>query len=396
MEIDLYQRGVVWAFSFYMPNGTRKRLSTGLDSRSVSQEVALAEAKRIARHHLGGAFAEEKQSGKLVPTLSAALQKHWESSWSKMKSACTLKYVVPALQLETICYLPVTEVSTKKLREQIAKWQKEDELQNATINRKLTCISTVLKIAEEDGEIPACPTIPYLPENNWKERYVTKEEEAQATAFMQRLTLDTEVEERPKWELMGAAYIVLVDTGMRLGELIGVTDFNLRRFGGPELVGVWLKHGSTKNGKGRVIPLTPRAAVALERWMALRADIGAPQPSKVVAIGDTLVRLPGQINLNQNWLIRRWQTVRKAIPSLADVNLHILRHTCASRLVEGGLGIYEVSQWLGHTDLKSTLRYAHLSPGRLSLGLKALDTWSSQQEVPLGISRSHIADTPVT
>ena len=42
--------------------------------------------------------------------------------------------------------------------------------------------------------------------------------------------------------------------------------------------------------------------------------------------------------------------------------LHILRHTFASQLVIAGVSIYKVSQWLGHSDVKMTMVYAHLAP----------------------------------
>jgi integrase len=363
MEIKVKPRGNVWEAHFKTPAGERKRLSTGLSTHTASKEEALEEGKRLARKELGGAHVVV--DSRLVPTLAAALQRHWDTEWSKMKSACTLKYVIPALQKESIAFLPITEVSTKRLREQIRQWsapkdQGGNELSNATINRKLTAISTVLRVHEEDGDIEKCPTIPYLKEDNIRERYVSWEEEAEAAKFMRKLGVDAAAEDRPKWMLMDDSYVVLVDTGMRLGEYVGLTEFNLRRDQQGALYGVWLKHGSTKTGKGRTIPLTPRAIDALERAMRLRAELAAAGS-----------------NLDQNWYIRRWATVRGAVPSLADVNLHILRHTCASRLIQGdgkvGLGIYEVMQWLGHTDIKSTLRYAHLAPGRLSQGVHVLE-----------------------
>jgi site-specific recombinase XerD len=40
---------------------------------------------------------------------------------------------------------------------------------------------------------------------------------------------------------------------------------------------------------------------------------------------------------------------------------HVLRHTCASRLVRGGLDLRRVQRWLGHHTLQATMRYAHLA-----------------------------------
>lgn len=56
------------------------------------------------------------------------------------------------------------------------------------------------------------------------------------------------------------------------------------------------------------------------------------------------------------------QGIRRAIKraGLKDVTIHTLRHTHASRLIQNGLSIYEVRSVLGHTDIKTTMRYAHL------------------------------------
>ena len=45
-----------------------------------------------------------------------------------------------------------------------------------------------------------------------------------------------------------------------------------------------------------------------------------------------------------------------------SVELHALRHTFASHLVMKGVSIYEVSQWLGHKSVNTTMIYAHLAP----------------------------------
>lgn len=55
-----------------------------------------------------------------------------------------------------------------------------------------------------------------------------------------------------------------------------------------------------------------------------------------------------------------WSTAR-SLAGLSDVRLHDLRHSFASFLVNNGRSLYEVQKLLGHTQIRTTQRYAHLS-----------------------------------
>ena len=59
-----------------------------------------------------------------------------------------------------------------------------------------------------------------------------------------------------------------------------------------------------------------------------------------------------------------WNTARNEA-GLADVRIHDLRHSFASFLVNAGRSLYEVQKILGHTQVKTTQRYAHLAQGTL-------------------------------
>ena len=59
-----------------------------------------------------------------------------------------------------------------------------------------------------------------------------------------------------------------------------------------------------------------------------------------------------------------WDRIRKRA-GLGDFRLHDLRHSFASFLVNRGARLYQVQRLLGHTNLRSTQRYSHLSPERL-------------------------------
>lgn len=56
------------------------------------------------------------------------------------------------------------------------------------------------------------------------------------------------------------------------------------------------------------------------------------------------------------------QSIRKAIlrAGLQNCRVHTLRHTHASRLIQNGMSVYEVRELLGHSNIQTTMRYAHL------------------------------------
>jgi integrase len=59
-----------------------------------------------------------------------------------------------------------------------------------------------------------------------------------------------------------------------------------------------------------------------------------------------------------------WNTARTRA-GLPEVRMHDLRHSFASFMVNNGRTLYEVQKILGHTQIKTTQRYAHLSPDTL-------------------------------
>ena len=112
----------------------------------------------------------------------------------------------------------------------------------------------------------------------------------------------------------------------------------------------------TKGGKPRTIPLPFKARVAL-RWARYRNKAG---PFTGYAY---------------ETLRNHWKKAKKAADLAHDpqVTPHILRHTCASRLVQRGVSITRVQKWLGHATLEMTLRYAHLAPDDLEVAALALN-----------------------
>ena len=71
-----------------------------------------------------------------------------------------------------------------------------------------------------------------------------------------------------------------------------------------------------------------------------------------------------------NWWKRAIAPIQDAIPLFRSLpgcstgrGWHLFRHTFASRAAQAGVSLYKLAQWLGHSDIRTTQRYAHLQVG---------------------------------
>ncbi len=138
-----------------------------------------------------------------------------------------------------------------------------------------------------------------------------------------------------------AAILLLLLTGARLNELLQATwdQFDL------DDDGIWTKPASnTKQKRVHRIPLNTRALAMLKQLRRL-----ADPADKLVF--PTRARV-GNIRM-------AWEQVRREA-HIADVRLHDLRHSYASLLINRGETLYTVGALLGHSDVQTTARYAHL------------------------------------
>jgi site-specific recombinase XerD len=114
-----------------------------------------------------------------------------------------------------------------------------------------------------------------------------------------------------------------------------------------------------KGGKERIVPLGRPAAESVRRYMAL----GRPHLDRRHRPDLFLNARGGALTRAGAFLILR-RLAEKAGLEPKRVHPHLLRHSFATHLLEGGADLRSVQEMLGHSDLSTTERYTHVSDRR--------------------------------
>ncbi|MEX2394470.1 MAG: tyrosine-type recombinase/integrase, partial [Actinomycetota bacterium] len=150
---------------------------------------------------------------------------------------------------------------------------------------------------------------------------------------------------------------VLYDAGLRAGEAcaLRIADLDLEKG--------WVRVEQGKGRRDRVVPLADPARIAVRAYLARgRGGLAAKNSS---APADVLF-------LNARGKRMTTRDVRRVILRLGVAALdgrplwpHLLRHSFATHLLEGGADLRSVQELLGHADVGSTQVYTHVTSERL-------------------------------
>jgi integrase/recombinase XerD len=152
---------------------------------------------------------------------------------------------------------------------------------------------------------------------------------------------------------------VLYGCGLRISELCGLSLRDVDRDG--SLLRVF-----GKGAKERVVPVGRLAARALDEWLCT-AGRGALEPPRWRRRGDAEAIF---LNARGGRLTRQgaWGVVRKYgdRAGLGDeLTPHVLRHSCATHMLDHGADIRTVQELLGHASITTTQIYTKVSTERL-------------------------------
>jgi len=244
------------------------------------------------------------------------------------------------------------EVSEEDLSEFIASLRAR-ELAPASVARTMVPVRALHRFLSDEGRAPTDPgahlELPRVPKGLPKA--ITEEE-------VGRL-LDAPVGDGPAVLRDRAMLEVLYGTGVRVSELVGLSigDIDLdaallRAFG--------------KGSKERIVPIGVPAVRALVAWFG---PDGRPRmaPAQWKRRGDAeavfLNTRGGRLSRQGAWdVLRRYA---RLVDLEGKLTPHVLRHSCATHMLDHGADIRAVQELLGHASISTTQIYTLVSTERL-------------------------------
>lgn len=329
----------IWRLRYRTP--VRKR--RGCITIGSAQFISLAQARTTAKNYLyqisqGRDPKAEQAELASVPTFGEFIEKQYlpyvdgykKTAWSD-RSYLRIQ-ILPVLghkYLDQIRKIDIINLHHGLLKKGYAK---------GTCNRSLVLVRYVFNLAIKWG-VPGIKEnpgkdVPLFEDHPMRERFIDQHEH-------HRLIESVQDSVNP---MLPYIISMLILTGARKREVLDARwdDFNVQ-------TRQW-RIPVTKAGKPRYVPLSDgvlKLLTIIPRWP--NCPYMFPNPKTL---------------LPYRSVFKSWHTARKRV-GLADVRMHDLRHSFASFLVNAGRSLYEVQKILGHSQISTTQRYAHLSQDTL-------------------------------
>jgi len=248
-------------------------------------------------------------------------------------------------------------------REDVREYIQElfsNALDGRSVGRKLSAIRHLYRHLLLDGKIDKDPTLNIDLPKQWKvlPKALSRDE---VGALLSETKL---AETQPRSETARGQALALRDHAML--ELLYAGGVRVSEVADARLEDLKLEMGYIlvrgKGDKERMVPLGVPAQQALQQYLKNgREAIAKKKSSPLLFLGTGGRRLTRQ---------RIWQLVGKAglasgLASGRHASPHMLRHSCATHMVENGADLRTVQTILGHADISTTQIYTHVALDRL-------------------------------
>jgi len=216
-----------------------------------------------------------------------------------------------------------------------------------SIARHVATLRNYYRFLAREGEVSGDPGEFLVSPKQWSTlpKYLNREEIEKLIAAPDG-SKPRDLRDRAMLELLYA-------TGLRVSELCGLELSAIeRRMGVLKVIG--------KGNKQRMVPFGEPAGIALDRYLAT----GRPALLKGRASKYLFVTARGSAMTRQTfWTLLRNHGHRVGI--FRRLTPHVVRHSFATHLVEGGADLRSVQIMLGHADISTTQVYTHVARRRL-------------------------------
>jgi integrase/recombinase XerD len=242
--------------------------------------------------------------------------------------------------------VPDREINAQQLADYIESLYRA-KFSPRSIARHVATLRNYYRFLAREGEVSGDPGEFLVSPKQWSTlpKYLNREEIEKLIAAPDG-SKPRDLRDRAMLELLYA-------TGLRVSELCGLELTAIeRRMGVLKVIG--------KGNKQRMVPFGEPAGVALDRYLAT----GRPALLKGRASKYLFVTARGSAMTRQTfWTLLRNHGHRVGI--FRRLTPHVVRHSFATHLVEGGADLRSVQIMLGHADISTTQVYTHVARRRL-------------------------------
>jgi integrase len=353
----VYKRGKNYWIAFCFNNHRYRKRSPDNSYKGALAYEALIRQKLARGQPLEEAKPEKKHKFKEISLqwLNTYVKNNNKPSEIQIK-----EYVLRANLIPYFGVKYVDEINNYDIEQYKSFLLRKKKLSPKSINNYLSILNRCLKSAVEWGIIKDLPKIKLLKVPLQKYDYLT---ETETEIILQQAT--------GMWHDI---ILLAVRTGLRFGELIALQweDINLRE--GILTVNRNIVRGivgSPKNNKSRTVPLTPSVINMLR---------------KMTKEGKYLFHDSDGIPLKYNFCLRKLHVISQ-LAGLRKISWHKLRHSFASHLASRGNSIVAIKELMGHSEVKTTMRYAHVNLPVLQNAIGTLEP--SFQEIATILPQPH-------